>query len=199
MGVGAYMQIFEDENQDSGEGVEETLDQESVARLLLQQRMELTAYIQSIVRNIHMAEDVFQDVCVRAIKHHETFVDRTHLSKWARRVARNRSIDALRRKENQAVVLNEEVLELLESDWPEMETEESTESVVALRRCMDKMTPYSREILRLRYMEGLAGTEVADTLNRKVDTIYKALTRIHIGLRDCVKRQLSRDTGGYAI
>ena len=193
------MQIFEDENPESGEGVEETLDQESVARLLLQQRMELTAYIQSIVRNMHMAEDVFQDVCVRAIKHHETFADRTHLSKWARRVARNRSIDALRRKENQAVVLNEEVLELLESDWPEMETEESTESVMALRLCMDKMTPYSREILRLRYMEGLAGTEVADTLNRKVDTIYKALTRIHIGLRDCVKRQLNRDAGGYAI
>ena len=45
-----------------------------------------------------------------------------------------------------------------------------------LDACMNKMTPYSREILRLRYMEGLAGTEVADTLNRKVDTIYKALT-----------------------
>jgi len=194
------MQVFEDhEYCDSGDSDEESLDQESVARHLLQQRVELTAYIQSIVRSIHMAEDVFQDVCVRAIKRHETFTDRTHLSKWSRRVARNRSIDALRRKENQAIVLNEEVLELLENDWPESEPEETSESIVALRKCMDKMTPYSREILRLRYMEGLAGTQLADTLNRKVDTIYKALTRIHIGLRDCVQRRMSQDPEGYSL
>lgn len=192
------MQVFEENEFEDEDEVEEGLDQEVVVRLLLQQRMELTAYIHSIVRNSHMADDVFQDVCVKAIKHHESFKDSVHLAKWARRVARNRSIDTLRRKENQALVLNEEVLELLEHDWPTGEDNDPTESITALRACMNKMTPYSREILRLRYMEGLAGTEVAETLNRKVDTIYKALTRIHIGLRDCVKRRLKTAGGDFA-
>ncbi len=192
------MQVFEDNQPDEG-GCEVPLDQEAVARLLLQQRMELTAYIHSIVRNSHMADDVFQDVCVKAIRHHERFTDSVHLAKWARRVARNASIDSLRRKENQTLLLDEQVLELLEQEWPEEEQSVSMESITALRSCMAKMTPYSREILRLRYMEGLPGTEVAETLNRKVDTIYKALTRIHIGLRDCVKRQLNPQGGGYAI
>ena len=192
------MQIFEDPEFEE-DSDEESLDQEGVARLLLKQRMELTAYIQSIVRDIHMAEDVFQDVCVKAIKHHETFKDSLHLTKWTRRVARNRSIDSLRRKENQNLVLNEEALELLEKDWPTEDEGASPKAIEALRGCMGKMTPYSREILRLRYMEGLAGTQVAETLNRKVDTVYKALTRIHMGLRDCVKRQLARPGGDFAL
>lgn len=193
------MRVFEENEECEDCGEQETLDQETVARLLLQQRMELTAYIQSIVRDIHMAEDVFQDVCVKAIKRHDTFNDAIHLAKWTRRVARNRSIDSLRRKENQTLVLNEEVLELLEADWPEEEQGAPTKAIEALRSCMGKMTPYSREILRLRYMEGLPGTQVAETLNRKVDTVYKALTRIHMGLRDCVKRQMTRREGDYAL
>jgi RNA polymerase sigma-70 factor, ECF subfamily len=191
------MQIFEEPGFEEY-SVEPTLDQEGVARLMLKQRMELTSYIQSIVRDIHMAEDVFQDVCVKAIKHHETFKDSLHLTKWTRRVARNRSIDCLRRKENQTLVLNEEALELLERDWPMEDEGPSPKKIEALRGCMGKMTPYSREILRLRYTEGLPGTQVADILNRKVDTIYKALTRIHMGLRDCVKRQLTGRGGEFA-
>lgn len=192
------MQVFE-EPEFEEESVEEALDQEAVARLMLKQRMELTAYIQSIVRDIHMAEDVFQDVCVKAIKHHETFNDSLHLTKWTRRVARNRAIDTLRRKENQTLVLNEEALNLLENDWPIEDEGASPKAIEALRGCMGKMTPYSREILRLRYMEGLPGTQVAETLNRKVDTIYKALTRIHMGLRDCVKRRLTGREGDFAL
>lgn len=192
------MQVFE-EPEFEEESVEQALDQEGVARLMLKQRMELTAYIQSIVRDIHMAEDVFQDVCVKAIKHYETFKDSLHLTKWTRRVARNGAIDSLRRKENQTLVLNEEALELLERDWPTEDESASPRAIEALRGCMGKMTPYSREILRLRYMEGLPGTQVAETLNRKVDTIYKALTRIHMGLRDCVKRQLTGREGDFAL
>lgn len=168
------------------------MDQERVARLVLRQRMELTAYIQSIVRDIHQAEDVFQEVCVKAIKHFADFTDETHLAKWVRRVARNHSIDLLRRSSNQLLLLDESVLELIEQEWPEQESTETVDKLEALRKCMGKLTPYSRQVLKLRYMEGLAGTEVADTMNRKVDTIYKALARLHMGLRDCVQRQMSK-------
>jgi len=149
----------------------------------------LTFYIQSIVRDIHMAEDVFQDVCVKAIKHHETFKDSLHLTKWSRRVARNRSIDCLRQKENRNLLLREGALELHETHSSEECNDLTFKKLEVLRGCMRKMTPYSREIIRLRYTEELPGTRVASILNRKVDTIYKALTRIHTTLRSCVNRR----------
>ena len=66
--------------------------------------------------------------------------------------------------------------------------------IEVLRGCMGRMTPYSREIIRLRYTEELPGIQVASILNRKVDTIYKALTRIHTTLRSCMKSRLNSAT-----
>tara|TARA_R110000851_G_scaffold54229_5_gene128152 strand:+ start:1136 stop:1693 length:558 start_codon:yes stop_codon:yes gene_type:complete len=175
-------------------GAKPALDQEGVACLMMEQRRALTFYAQSIVRDIHMAEDVFQDVCVKAIKHHRTFKDSLHLTKWTRRVARNRSIDCLRQKESQNVLLREGALELQETHGPEECKDLTFKKIEVLRGCMGRMTPYSREIIRLRYTEELPGIQVASILNRKVDTIYKALTRIHATLRSCMKSRLNSAT-----
>ncbi len=166
------------------------LGQEEVTRLILQQRIELTAFISSILRDSHAAEDVFQDVCIKALKHEEPFKDEAHVRRWARRVARNRAIDLIRRKDKQAILLDEDILELIEQEWPEEEQADSEDKVAALKACLDKLTPYSKEIINLRYIEGLGGIEVAEVLNRKVDTIYKALARLHVGLRECILKRL---------
>ena len=172
------MQIFEDPEFEE-DSDEESLDQEGVARLLLKQRMELTAYIQSIVRDIHMAEDVFQDVCVKAIKHHETFKDSLapHEMDAPSGPQSLRSIRCAARR-TRPLVLNEEALGTAGTRLAGAEDEgASPKAIEASPRLHGQDDPLqSRDICGCATWRGWPGTQVAETLNRKVDTVYKALT-----------------------
>jgi len=46
-------------------------------------------------------------------------------------------------------------------------------------------------LLALRYVKGLHSNEIAARLDMKVETVYRALTRAHRNLADCVQGQLA--------
>ncbi|MEM7236141.1 MAG: sigma-70 family RNA polymerase sigma factor [Planctomycetota bacterium] len=158
---------------------------EEIAAALLTDQPSLTAYVATIVRDFHAAEDIFQEVCVKAVAASGTFTDTKHVLKWSRVTARNRSIDHLRKKRAQ-VGLSEELLDVLEVEWPSVGDGSGHERLESLRRCMERLTTKNREILRLRYFSSLSGKEVAQRIGRKVETVYQSLARIHKRLALCV-------------
>ena len=167
------------------------MQKEDIAEYLLKQRLELTGYVRAVARDRCLAEDIFQDVCVRAVRDSERFSDHEHLAKWFRRVARHRAIDHYRKQKQSHLLLDEAVLEKLEAeaDSAASATREYP-AMHALAACMETLTPRSRKLVAMRYGEEMSGIEVAHTLNRKVDTIYKALARIYAHLRDCIRGRL---------
>jgi RNA polymerase sigma-70 factor (ECF subfamily) len=158
--------------------------------VLLSDRLPLTAFLATVTRNYHLAEDVFQDVCVKAIGHNGQFESATHLLQWARMAGRNRAIDLFRVRDGKYEGLSEELLESLSAVWPNRQVGVGLERKVALEQCLESLTPNNRELLRLRYFQGLSGIEVAQTLGRKLETVYQALARIHKLLSECVQRKL---------
>lgn len=167
------------------------LTKEEVTGLLLEERLSLTAFIASIVRNYHLAEDVYQDVCIKVIGDERVFESSAHLFNWARLAAKNRAIDLLRSRDGQYRGLDQHVLEELISIWPDRKTSRLQDSRQALELCLAELTANNQEILRLRYFEGRSGEEVAGRLGRKLTTIYQALTRIHRILGECVRARLT--------
>ena len=68
--------------------------------------------------------------------------------------------------------------------------------VYFLHNCLDELSEKSRETIRLRYFEGLRGSQVAEKLGRKPEAVYKALQRIYVTLAQCILRKLAAlDTG----
>jgi RNA polymerase sigma-70 factor (ECF subfamily) len=64
----------------------------------------------------------------------------------------------------------------------------------ALRRCVEKLPPRSREVLRLRYGEAFAGVEqIASYLGRSMAATYGVLKRIRTNLRLCIEGQASTE------
>ncbi|QNN23973.1 sigma-70 family RNA polymerase sigma factor [Planctomycetales bacterium ZRK34] len=165
------------------------MEQEPLVRILLKERAKLTAYIWSIVRDVHVTDDVYQDLCVKAIAKREQIRDRSHLLAWCRRVARDEAVTVLRRSGRQPMVFDTTVLDLLETEWQSEDAHQTNETVEALRLCIEQLTPNNQRILRLRYMQNLPGAQVAAELDRKLDTVYKALTRIHKSLLECIERR----------
>lgn len=172
--------------------------QNAVSRLVAD-RSKLMAYIWSIVRNHHAAEDVFQEIIVAAMSHVEEINDEDHLLSWARRAARLRAIDWLRRQKRQPRLLDGGVLDLLDTEWKRWDTEQPQQWLDALRVCSGKLTNYGRRLIDLRYVQGLSGAEISDRIGRPPHTIYVALGRVYRQLEDCIQQQLETTNGDDSV
>jgi len=84
------------------------------------------------------------------------------------------------------------VLELLEDQWSATDATPAP-ARKALRECVEKLSPYARQLIRLRYVDELSALDVAERLNRSPNTIYVALSRTYRHLAGCVQRRLARE------
>ena len=166
------------------------LPPEEIASILLAERLPLTAFVASVTRDFHLAEDVFQEVCVKAIRRSE-FASPAHLLNWARLAGKNRAIDILRARDGRYIGLSDEMLAVLSADWPAPSPSDTLHD--ALNHCIEQITPNNRELLRLRYFERRNCTEVASIMGRKIETVYQALARLHKTLGDCVRSRIQNE------
>jgi RNA polymerase sigma-70 factor (ECF subfamily) len=165
---------------------------ENIAAVLLAERLPLTAFFASITRDFHLAEDVFQEVCVKALGRAGEFDTAAHVMNWARLVGKNRAVDILRARDGRYVGLSGEMLDVLAAEWPEHHQLDDMQE--ALGHCLEQITPNNREILRLRYFERRNCADVAAIMGRKIETVYQALARLHKKLGDCMRLQLQNET-----
>jgi RNA polymerase sigma-70 factor (ECF subfamily) len=163
------------------------LSPEQVAASLFSRRPSIVGYIATVTRDFHLAEDLFQETCVKAIGRAAEFESEVHLLHWTRLTARNRAIDTLRRSHGRYDGLSVETLEILAAEWPDAPAPDLT--LEALERCLQKITPNNRRLLRLRYFEEHSCPEVAQRMQRKIESVYQALARIHKTLRECISAQ----------
>lgn len=167
------------------------ISEDAIVQVLMSQRARLLAYIWAIVRDGELVEDVFQEVSLLAVREREKLRDESALPVWLRRTARFKALAALREQGRRASLLGDDVLDQLDAQWESQQQETSqAEFQTALRHCLKELTPGAQQIVALRYMEGLKGTEVAKRLGKERKTVYQALSRIHNTLRACIGRQL---------
>jgi RNA polymerase sigma-70 factor (ECF subfamily) len=167
------------------------ITKEKATAILLEERLSLTAFVVTIVRSFHLAEDIFQDVCVKSLMRDDLFEARPQLLKWARVACRNRAIDVIRSRDGKYVGLTEGALDSLLAEWGDSDREDFAETRQALSYCLKELTPNNRKILQLRYFEGRSGIDVAQIVRRKPATVYQALARIHSMLEKCIQVRLS--------
>lgn len=168
------------------------LTEETIVRELLRQQTKLVAFAWSLMRDPHQADDLFQDVCLEAIRKRDEIVDEAHLGSWAMQAIRFRAIDLLRADRRHRRILSEQVVDRLQASWQTTPAHDKPMNE-ALQQCVGELSPYSRQLVKLRYVDGLGGTEVASVLRRNVEAIYKALSRVHRTLAQCVRKRLAED------
>lgn len=165
------------------------LSQESVVRTLFAARHRVTAAVWLLTRDSGSAEDIFQNVSVKALSGSATFEHEGQLLSWAHVVARHEALDWMRRRRPEISVLDEDVLELIEREWTAAPLI-SGGKVDALRSCLERTPPDSRHLLELRYFEGRSCEEVSQILGVSLDAVYQRLSRLHRQLKSCIEEHL---------
>jgi RNA polymerase sigma factor (sigma-70 family) len=168
------------------------MTEELLVKSLLDARPRLVAGAFAVVRDAHAAEDVFQEVLLRALRMRESFSDEGGLLAWARVSARNLGIDQVRRAGRLGEILSELALDALDARLEDA-GDAQRRRMEAMRGCMEKLPEESRTLLRMRYDEVRKGEELARLLRRSEAAIYKALSRLHQALRKCINERLAEE------
>jgi RNA polymerase sigma-70 factor, ECF subfamily len=164
--------------------------------LLLRERVKLLAYITAIVRDNHLAEDVFQEVALLAVRKRDEIRDGQHFLAWMRLAARHHALKVLHRQQRQ-LFLDEILLDHLDEQWAELDPSSDSDLMEALRHCVERLSPHARDIIKLRYADGISGLRLAEVVDRSLNTVYVALSRIHRSLGDCIRQRLASQGGRY--
>jgi RNA polymerase sigma-70 factor (ECF subfamily) len=168
------------------------LSEPEVLQALMKWRTRLSAAAWVVARDTHAAEDIFQNVALKAMTREVNFESEGALVSWAFITARREGIDWLRRHRREALGLGEDILGLLEQEWRAASPQPSGARIDALRECLAAAPESSRRLLRLRYFAGYRCDEVAREMGASLDAIYKRLSRLHESLRQCVEGKLSQ-------
>jgi RNA polymerase sigma-70 factor len=166
------------------------IDQDLLLRTLLAERNKLLGYIGAIIPDEHLAEDIFQEVSVAAVRKQDQIQSAAHLMGWLRKAARVSALEMRRNRGVHPMVFDTAVLDALEGQWQSEDRESSSDQIEMLRKCLQKLGGYPRQLIELRYGEGISGAALAERVDRKVQTVYVALSRAHRSLALCVENGL---------
>jgi len=165
------------------------MTEELLVKTLLDARPRLIAATLAVLRDVHQAEDVFQEVLIKALRMRESFSDEAGLMAWTRVSMRNQGIDFVRRAGRLETILSELALNAVADRLDDLASAEN-QKVTALRHCLDQLPQESKRLLRMRYDEGRSGRDLAALLRRSEDAVYKALSRLHAALRQCAEQRM---------
>ena len=104
--------------------------------------------------------------------------------------ARNKVREHLRMKRTGLPVLSPDVFDAVADAAPQLDDGWSHRRE-ALAVCMEKVAQRAREILELRYTDGLHPQDIAQRLSWTTGAVNVALARSRKFLRDCAQRRIS--------
>jgi len=182
-----------DERRFAEEG--KRMQQQPDASLYDRFAVTIFTYILSQVQNEQDAEDLLLEVFLAALSNES--LSRLPVQgqlAWLRRVARNKVIDRYRHVALLTLLPIEQALETIDDALTPEQHAEQQEKFTHLYQAMAHLPTLQRELLRLRYREGLRFYEIATALEKPEGTVRKLLVRTLQQLRT-IYDQL--EGGGY--
>ena len=157
-------------------------DPDLLDRLIEQYQHRLLRYLISLSGNRELAEDLFQETWIRVLERGHQYDGKHEFNTWLYAVARNLTIDYLRKKSPvslDALMENEDHAPLEPPDtrpmaWEVVEQHEQAERISA---AMIGLPAEYREAIMLRFQDGLGLEEIAAVIGAPLGTVKSRLYR----------------------
>jgi RNA polymerase sigma-70 factor, ECF subfamily len=155
--------------------------------LVLRHQARLRAFLYSRTGSIDATDDLAQDIFLIAFRQIDRFdasrpewpwllgIARIHLHEHWRAAARENAADPV------AALVAEE------QSARDEDTEVRTVQIDALKRCVEKLPPEGRNLVRMLYEKGLSCSEAGKRIERAEGAVRMAIHRIRAALRNCIE------------
>lgn len=152
---------------------------------------DLRAFIDAVVRDATLAEDIFQEISLTLWKNFGRYDDTRSFGAWARGIAAIKIKEDRRLRAKVPQAFPDEVIEAVargfvsdddHGDWQERER--------ALNHCLAALPDNARKLITQRYGQDRSIDSIASDFCLSVDAIYQALSRMRKQLRACIEKRL---------
>lgn len=161
--------------------------------LVLANQLRIRNFIRSLVSNRHDAEDLYQRTSVVLWKKFDQYEPGTSFASWAMRVAYFEICDYRKRLARAKVTFSQEIFDILAEKVAKLTEEEDDSRREALEACLAGLSDQNRELIRMRYLEGLEVDDVAKMVDRPAKTVYRILQQVRHWLHGCIQHRIARD------
>ncbi len=160
--------------------------------LVRENQAMLMTYLRAVIRDQHIAEDLFQDTMLIAWKKLDRY-DRTRpFGPWLRGIAAKLVMAHFRKAKADLMVVDDETLEYLSQQLQHISERPGDtwgDKTAALTRCIETLSEHYREAIQLRYFERTSAMQIAAKTQTSVETVQKRLQRARSKLLDCLRRK----------
>ena len=165
-------------------------EQEVFLSQFLRCEADLRALVGAVVRDVHVREDVFQEIALTLWQHFGRYDPSRPFGAWARGVAAKKLLERCSGDRRLPLVLSPDaILELAEAaDRSESRLAPGFE---ALEHCLGKLPEKSRHLLTLRYGQSQPLAAIAAEIRATQAAVYQALSRLRRRLRECMHRRVT--------
>ena len=159
--------------------------QKKLYELLYKPMYNLSLYM---VKNAADAEDLMQETFISAYKNLNSYKNHVRFDYWLKRIAINKCIDFLRAKKQVTFIEEENVLNIIKSEDPVIESDESKQELIRIiKENVLNLPDGYRIILTLYYFEGYDHQEIAEILDIKESTSRSQLNRAIVRLKSLIE------------
>ena len=116
------------------------MDRTDILRALMPERTKQIALAWSILRQSHLSEDAYQDMLTRVFENESTFEGPQHVRDWSWKVLRNRCYELVRQQKYRTLLLENSILELVDSELESRDTTNTPIRVDALHKCLKELS-----------------------------------------------------------
>jgi RNA polymerase sigma-70 factor (ECF subfamily) len=172
------------------------LTPEAATELLVREEGGIRRVIRYYIRDHAAEDDVWQEVCLRAVRHIGGLNHPGAARGWVYQVARNAAMDWLRRCDRAVVRLAPTLPEFPdpgESGRGPGDAVLTSERIVAVQKALDALPPSQREAIRLRIEEGLDHVQIAERLGINRQAVEVRLCKGRAALRERLAEILEGD------
>ncbi len=156
-----------------------------LVRVLTHRQAFIQAYAYAIVRDHHLAEDVFQEVAAILAADWEN-VPRDVPMPWLKELVRRKALETAR-KARRHVLLSPQTLVNLAGAFDDV-PDGDLDLREAMASCVAKLPNDARLVVEARYRDRLECDAIAVRLRRSVQGVYALLKRARTSLAECVER-----------
>ena len=164
-------------------------DDQGIVEIIKEYKDGLILFINSYVHNIHIAEELTEDVFFSLVVKKPKFTPKHSFKTWLFTIVRNLALNALRFHSKVITTDKADVLHLQKEELNIEKAYIKKEEQILLHQCIQRLLPQYREVLYLSYFEMLPVKEIAMVTKRNTKQITNLLFRAKEALKDLLLKE----------
>lgn len=164
-------------------------DDNGIAEIVRDYKDGLILYLNSIVENIYIAEELMEDTFFKLLVKKPRFLEKCSFKTWLYSIGRNVAIDYLRHNSKITSISIDDCQNLLEDEENLEKSYIQAEQKIIVHKAMNRLKPQYHQILYLIYFEDFNNAQAATIMKKSKHQIETLAYRARMSLKSELEKE----------